>query len=163
MTNTTTPVGDEDIPPLPIHPEPHSMTWNELEKDAMRAYARAAIKQHMERQAAPAVDMAIAAALPQARTPQPQPSRSKKLAAAGFTAREKLTGAGGLVRAKFLDEDAQAQPVAEPIDFSAEFTRAKNLIVRLWNTHPSTRPMIEGATGSWFVWGTDRNATPEKG
>lgn len=43
-------------------------------------------------------------------------------------------------------------------DYSEQLTKAKNLLVRLWDCHPSTRPMIEGATGSWFAWGTNRDA-----
>lgn len=46
---------------------------------------------------------------------------------------------------------------------SADLTRAKNLLVRLWDCHPSTRPMIEGATGNWFVWGVNREAAAAPG
>jgi len=53
-------------------------------------------------------------------------------------------------------------PVArEDFDkLSADLTRAKNLVVQLHNVHPATRAMIEDATGSWFVWGQDRDAAP---
>ena len=65
---------------------------------------------------------------------------------------------------------APVEPVAQPVDASVpradwekmrdDLTRAKNLIVRLWNKHPEARAQIEGSTGSWFVWGQDRDATP---
>lgn len=47
-----------------------------------------------------------------------------------------------------------------PIDYSADLTKAKNLLVRIWNAHPVARSMIQGATGRWFVWGVDRDAPP---
>lgn len=61
---------------------------------------------------------------------------------------------------------AAAPQAGEPVareDFdkmSSDLTRAKNLLVRLWDKHPEGRAQIEGATGSWFVWGQDRDATP---
>jgi hypothetical protein len=42
---------------------------------------------------------------------------------------------------------------------SSDLTRAKNLLVRLWDKHPEARAQIEGSTGSWFVWGADRSGT----
>lgn len=41
---------------------------------------------------------------------------------------------------------------------SGDLTRAKNLLVRLWDKHPAARAQIEASTGSWFVWGQDRDA-----
>ena len=63
--------------------------------------------------------------------------------------RDTLSAASG-------DSTESAGPA--PADYSEQLTKAKNLLVRLWDCHPSTRPMIEGATGSWFVWGTNRDA-----
>jgi len=58
------------------------------------------------------------------------------------------------------DGDPHGECAAEIHKLSSDLTKAKSLLVRLWNAHPATRPMIEGATGSWFVWGVDRDAAP---
>jgi hypothetical protein len=51
-------------------------------------------------------------------------------------------------------------PTREDFDrLSADLTRAKNLLVRLHSKHPEARAQIEGSTGSWFIWGTDRDAS----
>lgn len=63
--------------------------------------------------------------------------------------RDTLSAASG-------DSTESAGPA--PADYSEQLTKAKNLLVRLWDCHPSTRPMIEGATGSWFVWSANRDA-----
>lgn len=67
-----------------------------------------------------------------------------------------------LVRAA-LTEFAGAHPpeAVSREDFdklSADLTRAKNLLVRLHSKFPETRSQIEGSTGTWFIWGTDRDA-----
>lgn len=49
----------------------------------------------------------------------------------------------------------------QALELSADLKRAKALIVRLWNCHPSARTMIEEATGRWFVWGVDRDAVSQ--
>ena len=40
--------------------------------------------------------------------------------------------------------------------YSAQLTKAKRLIVDVWQRHPDARSLIEARTGSWFVWGDDR-------
>ena len=55
------------------------------------------------------------------------------------------------------DGDPHGECAAEIHKLSSDLTKAKKLLVRLWNAHPAARPMIEGATGLWFVWGVDRD------
>lgn len=59
--------------------------------------------------------------------------------------------------------EVASEPMVPREDFdamSANLSRAKNLLVRLWQKHPDARAQIEGSTGAWFVWGEDRDATP---
>lgn len=57
------------------------------------------------------------------------------------------------------DGDPHGECAAEIHRLKDDLTRAKNLLVRLWNKHPAARAQIEGSTGSWFIWGVDRDAT----
>jgi hypothetical protein len=41
---------------------------------------------------------------------------------------------------------------------STDLTRAKALLVRIYDRHPEARSLIEASTGQWFVWGQDRGA-----
>ena len=73
------------------------------------------------------------------------PANPKNAARAGYEAARRLTA---------------PQPAVVPPDraddLSESLTRAKRLLVKLYDKFPETRSMIEGHTGSWFVWGVDR-------
>lgn len=59
-----------------------------------------------------------------------------------------------------IKPDVQGEAVSRA-DFdarTADLTRAKNLLVRLYDKHPAARAQIEASTGKWFVWGVDRGA-----
>jgi uncharacterized protein YqgV (UPF0045/DUF77 family) len=46
---------------------------------------------------------------------------------------------------------------------SEDLSKAKNLLIRIYNKHPETRSMIEKSTGTWFVWGQDRDVASHTG
>ena len=60
--------------------------------------------------------------------------------------------------AQALVEKGRAGMEADNALAQQQRERAKSLIVKLWNKYPETRAFIEGHTGSWFVWGMDRDA-----
>lgn len=61
------------------------------------------------------------------------------------------------------DGDPHGECAAEIHRLSEQLNRAKALLIRIYDAHPSTHQMIERGTGNWFVWGVDRNAPTTKG
>lgn len=46
--------------------------------------------------------------------------------------------------------------------YSEQLTKAKRLIVDVWQRHPEARGLIEARTGRWFVWGDDRDGVSKE-